>query len=112
MLDIVVILFMGTGLVFFLATTIGVLRLPDFYSRMHAAGKGDVFSSLLMIIGAALYVLHNPTLEMVLTSLKIIAISVFIFLASPTATHAIIDAGHQAGILPWSKKGPKEGDAA
>jgi multicomponent Na+:H+ antiporter subunit G len=38
-----------------------------------------------------------------LTSLKILLIVVFIFLASPTATHGIVDAGVRAGLAPWTK---------
>ena len=49
-MDIVVIVLTVTGLLFFFATTIGLLRLPDFYSRMHAAGKGDTLSSLLILL--------------------------------------------------------------
>jgi multicomponent Na+:H+ antiporter subunit G len=38
-----------------------------------------------------------------LTSLKMMLILVFVFLASPTATHAIVDAGVRAGLAPWTK---------
>jgi multicomponent Na+:H+ antiporter subunit G len=83
------------GLFFFFATTIGILRFPDFYTRMHAAGKGDTLSSFLVLLGLALYHLSAPiSFETVLVSLKIMAIIPFVFLASPTATHAIIDAGY------------------
>ena len=47
----IVILLVASGLIFFFATTVGLLRFPDFYSRMHAAGKGDTLSSLLMLAG-------------------------------------------------------------
>ena len=103
MIDTVVVILFVVGLLAFLSTTVGILRLPDFYTRMHAAGKGDVFSSLLMLIGLALYVLHHPSLGNWLVAAKILMISLFIFLASPTATHAIIAAGFDAGITPWSK---------
>jgi len=106
-------LLMVAGLFFFFATTIGILRFPDFYSRMHAAGKGDTLSSLLLLSGLALVNLAGAplTFDNILVSLKIMAILVFIFLASPTATHAIIDAGYASGIEPWQKPGTsKEGD--
>lgn len=96
------------GLFFFFATTIGILRFPDFYSRMHAAGKGDTFSSLLMLLGLALYTLHHFSGDTLLVSIKIIFISVFIFMASPTATHAIIDAGFESSVQPWTKKEEEE----
>ena len=100
------------GLFFFIATTVGILRFPDFYSRMHAAGKGDTLSSILMLAGFAAYNLHHLSMGDLLTTLKILLITVFIFMASPTATHAIIDAGFESGIQPWTKfqqKGPEGG---
>ena len=104
MIDIFVIISTIAGLFFFFATTIGILRFPDFYSRMHAAGKGDTLSSLLMLFGLALYQLHHFTTADILVAIKIIFISLFIFFTSPTATHAIIDAGFESGVKPWTKK--------
>jgi len=103
MIDVITVLLVSAGLFFFFATTIGILRLPDFYSRMHAAGKGDTLSSVLVLAGLALYNLHHFSLAGLLVSLKILLIMAFIFLASPTATHAIIDAGYEAGVRPWTR---------
>lgn len=103
-LHIVVFSLMGLGLFFFLGGTIGILRLPDFYTRLHAAGKLDTFGSLTVLLALALLNLHHVTLLNVLTSLKILLIMVFVFLASPTATHAIVNAGLKAGLRPWFKK--------
>ncbi len=94
------------GLIFFAGGAVGILRFPDFYSRLHPAGKLDTLGSLLMLIGLALFNLHHLSLANLLTSLKIILIVVFIFLASPTAIHGIVDAGVRAGLAPW-KKGEK-----
>lgn len=96
----------GAGLFFFFATTLGILRFPDFYARMHAAGKGDTLSSFLILLGLALYNLAGPiATDTVLVSLKIMAIVAFISLASPTATHAVIDAGYASGIKFWRQPG-------
>ena len=43
--------FIVMGLIFFLGTSIGLLRFPDFYTRMHAAGKGDTLSTVLILLG-------------------------------------------------------------
>ena len=100
---------MGCGFFFFLSGAIGILRFPDFYSRLHPAGKLDSAGVLFMMTGMALYTLQEFTLGAVLTSLKIMLIVFFVFLTSPTATHAIIDAGFIAGMRPWTKKsGGKE----
>ena len=85
------------GLFFLLAGTIGLLRFPDFYTRMHAAGKCDTLGVLLCLIGMALYNGFS------LISIKIMFIAVFIFLTSPTATHSIARAAMNCGITPWSK---------
>ena len=107
-MDIVVIMLTVTSLFFFFATTIGLLRLPDFYSRMHAAGKGDTLSSLFILLALVLYEFHELNLANLLVTLKILLIVVFIFMASPTATHAITDAGFESGVKPWTKKPEEE----
>ena len=56
---IIVIFFVVTGIFFFFAATIGFLRFPDFYSRMHATGKGDTFGILLSLIGLSIYNLFD-----------------------------------------------------
>ena len=72
------------GGVFFLVTgAVGLIRFPDFYTRMHAAGKCDTLGSLLVLVGLACYDGAG------LASLKLLIVAVFIFVTSPTATHAI-----------------------
>ncbi len=103
-MEIVVGLALAIGLIFFLGGTVGILRLPDFYSRLHAAGKLDTLASLMMLLGLALANVEHFTFLGLLTSLKILLIVVFVFIASPTATHAIVDAGVRAGLKPWTKE--------
>ena len=107
-MNILIIVLIVAGLFLFLATTVGILRFPDFYSRMHAAGKGDTLSSLLMLGGLVLYDLHEFNLATILVGAKIMLIAVFIFMASPTATHAIADAGFESRVKPWQKEKPGE----
>jgi multicomponent Na+:H+ antiporter subunit G len=76
----------GVGLLFFLGAAVGLYRFPDFYTRMHAAGKGDTLSSLLILAGFAL-----------------------IMLTSPTSTHALMRAGFEDGVEPVTKKPKKRG---
>ncbi len=102
-MDIIVCLLLFTGLFFFTGGAVGILRFPDFYSRLHPAGKLDTLGSFLAMIALALFNLHHFSLGTLLTGLKIMLILVFVFLASPTATHAIVDAGVRAGLAPWTK---------
>ena len=97
-LSIVLIL---AGLLFFLGTVVGLFRFPDFYTRMHAAGKGDTLSTLLIITGVAIHFLAEDFSWLkLLVALKIIAIGAFISLTSPTSTHALMRAGFDDGIEP------------
>ncbi len=93
--------FFLAGFFFFLAATVGLLRFPDFYCRLHATGKGDTLAVLLSLIGLSIYEGFS------ITSLKIIFIAVFMFLAQPTSTHAISRAAMRCGLKPWVKNKEK-----
>ena len=97
MLHLTSITFFLVGFFFFLASTVGLLRFPDFYCRLHATGKGDTLAVLLSLIGLSIYEGFS------LTSLKILFIAVFMFLAQPTSTHAISRAAMRCGLEPWVK---------
>jgi multicomponent Na+:H+ antiporter subunit G len=84
------------GFFFIVSGVIGIVRLPDFYTRLHAMGKCDTLGVALMILGLAL--LEGFTLN----GLKITLIIFFVGLANPTATHALGRAAHRAGVVPWT----------
>jgi multicomponent Na+:H+ antiporter subunit G len=90
--------FLLGGFFFFLAATVGLLRFPDFFCRLHATGKGDTLAVLLSLIGLSIYEGFS------FASLKIIFIAVFMFLAQPTSTHAISRAALRCGLEPWTKE--------
>ena len=104
---ILAIFLVVAGIFFFFAATVGFLRFPDFYSRMHATGKGDTFGLLLSLLGLSIYnMLENPSWYMgVVQTVKVLSIAVFWFLASPTATHALLRSAFESGIMPWTKDG-------
>ena len=101
----IVLFLLIIGLLFFTGGSIGILRMPDFYSRLHPAGKLDTAGQLLTLSAIALFVLQDLSLQNFLMASKILLIVIFIFITSPTATHAIIDAGMRAGLKPWTKGG-------
>ncbi len=74
--------------------SIGVLRFPDFYTRLHAASVTDTGAVLAMLLGMAF--LAPGWLVLV----KLLAVAVFLFLTGPTASHAIANAAHTAGLEP------------
>ena len=85
------------GLFFIAAGVVGVLRLPDFYTRLHALGKSDTLGVALAV--GALALRGGATL----TSVMILLIVAFVTLANPTATHALGRAAYRAGIAPWRR---------
>jgi multicomponent Na+:H+ antiporter subunit G len=87
-----------SGVFFLVMGAIGLLRFPDFYTRMHAAGKCDTLGSLLVVTGLALYGGFG------LESAKIFLIALFIFITSPTATHAMARAALKNQIPLWTKE--------
>ncbi len=103
-MNILAIILTISGLVFFFGGAVGIIRLPDFYSRLHAAGKLDTAGLLLTMSGLAVYTVSDFTLGSLFTAAKIMFIVILIFVTSPTATHAIIDAGFIAGLKPWTRQ--------
>lgn len=89
------------GLLFILAGVVGVLRLPDFYTRLHAMGKCDTLGVTLVLLALAIYAGAS------LVTVKLLLISVFIALANPTATHALGRAAMKSGLVPWLDQRPK-----
>ena len=76
------------GVFFLVMGAVGLVRFSDYWARMHAAGKCDTLGSLLLMGGLACY--GGATFA----SAKIMVIALFIFLTSPTATHAIAQAAY------------------
>ncbi|RJX34891.1 MAG: monovalent cation/H(+) antiporter subunit G [Desulfarculus sp.] len=107
-MTVLIVVLLIAGLLFFVGGTVGILRFPDFYTRQHAAGKMDSLGLMLVTLALALGSLHSYSLEEIFTAIKIMLIMLFIFLASPTATHAIVDAGLRAGLRPWTKEQREE----
>lgn len=103
-LDVIVIMLLVFGLVFYTGGSVGIIRFPDFYSRLHPAGKLDTTGLFMAMSAMALYTVYAAPTGSLLTGIKIILIVVFVFITSPTATHAIVDAGVRAGLGPWTKE--------
>ncbi|HED00434.1 MAG TPA: monovalent cation/H(+) antiporter subunit G [Proteobacteria bacterium] len=102
--SILTAVFLLLGLLFFTGGTVGLLRLPDFFCRMHATGKGDTLAVLLSLIGLAIYTAFSGgfSTASILVSIKIIFIAIFWFLAGPVSTHAITRAAFRCGVKPWT----------
>jgi multicomponent Na+:H+ antiporter subunit G len=90
-------IFLSIGCFFVLVAAVGVVRFPDFYSRMHPAGKADTLGQTMILIGLVIYEGFS------FVSIKLLLIILFIFIANPTATHAVAKAAYLAGVKPWQK---------
>ncbi|KAA5804511.1 monovalent cation/H(+) antiporter subunit G [Alkalicaulis satelles] len=100
---------MLTGAGIILAGAVGVIRLPDFYTRMHAAGVTDTLGAEIIILGLILQA------GFTLVSVKLALLGLIIFLTSPTSTHAVANAAYRSGLKPilrrW-RSDENRGDAA
>lgn len=86
------------GFFFIFAGAVGVLRLPDFYCRLHAMGKCDTLGVALLLSALAL------AEGVSLVSVKILLIVVFVALTNPIATHALGRAARRSGYPKWIKE--------
>lgn len=102
-MNFIAALLLIAGLIFFTGGSVGIIRMPDFYTRLHPAGKLDTMGQLLAMAAMAIFSISDFSIESMLTGLKIIMISALVFITSPAATHAIMDAGVRAGLTPWTK---------
>lgn len=104
MLQILSALLLGGGCILGVVGAIGILRFPDFYTRLHAAGITDTLCTALFIGGLMIQ------FGMTLASLKLLLIFMFMLFTCPTATHALSKSARQTGLKPWVKaqigKGP------
>lgn len=89
------------GAFFLLVGSIGLIRLPDFFSRTHATGKADTLGIMLVISGLLIFELSQGYL---LNSAKLLVIIAFVGLTNPTATNALAKAAFKFRMIPWFKK--------
>ena len=83
--------------------SLGLIRLPDFYSRAHAQGKVDTLAVLLIITGLVLFE------GLTLNSAKLLLILIFVALTNPVATNALVGSAFKGGLRPWLLKNATEG---
>jgi multicomponent Na+:H+ antiporter subunit G len=98
-LDYAAVALLAAGGFFGLVSVLGVLRLPDFYTRTHAASKSETLSAILVLSAVALAISES------LPTVKVVLLLVFAFLTNPTAAHAISRAAYDEGIEPWTREG-------
>ena len=96
-LNVISIVLISTGCFFFIAGSIGMLRFPDVFARLHATTKADNVGLGLVVIG----LLFQS--ESFFVAGKLILIWLLMMLASATACHLIAQSALRDGLRPWSK---------
>lgn len=102
LLELLAICFLVGGIFFNFVAVIGLVRLPDIYTRAHSASKSDTLGAGLILAAIAV------VLGLEFSTIKIVLLLFFIFLTNPTAAHAIVRAAQDQGIEPWNSDKDKE----
>lgn len=89
--------FVAAGTLFFVAGTIGLLRFPDVYSRLHALGKADNLGLGLLVIGLALGA------DRLLDVVHLLLIWLLVLVSSATTSHLIARSALKRGVSPWTR---------
>lgn len=97
---------LGLGSIFVVIGAIGIVRLPDFWSRLHAVSVLDSAGVILLIVGMAL------SAGLTLVTVKLLIIGVFLFITGPTATHAVANAAFVSGSRPAGDDEQETGEKA
>ena len=86
--------FITCGVVALFIGSLGLLRLPDVYCRIHAVGMIDTAGASFIILGM---IIHEG---FTLVTVKLVLIGVFLFFTSPIATHAVAQVAYKSGVVP------------
>ena len=82
------------GGLFCVVGAVGMLRMPDFYTRLHAASVIETLGGGLIMLGLLLQA------GVTLVAVKLLIVALLVFFASPTATHALAKAAMERGVRP------------
>lgn len=95
LLDALSWVFISGGLFFTVVGTVGLLRMPDVLTRLHAAGMTDTMGAGLLILGMCLQAGFNLVL------VRLVLVYAFLLFTSPIATHALARAAIAGGHRPY-----------
>lgn len=98
-MTLLVLVLLGAGAFFLVVSAIGLQRLPDFYTRTHAAGKSETLGAILLLLGMALELGFQNT------SLKLLLILLLVAVSNPAGVHALTRAAVRSGLEIWTRAG-------
>lgn len=94
--DIIIVALVVAGLVFTIVTVIGILRLPDVYTRAHAASKSATLGVMSLLLGVFFHFWWNEGHF----SIQLILGIAFLFITSPIGGHLMSRAAYMSGVKP------------
>ncbi len=97
-----VVLFAAAAVFFTFVGAVGLLRLPDVYTRAHAASKADTLGAGFAVLAAG--VAFGSGTEAIKAGLLLL----FVYYTNPTAAHAIAGAAYGRGVDVWTRDGDEE----
>ncbi|MEV4477670.1 monovalent cation/H(+) antiporter subunit G [Nonomuraea sp. NPDC049504] len=89
------------GALFIVSGAVGLLRFPDFYTRIHASGITDSAGAGLILLGL---LLRTTTWE---AGVRLLIIMLFLVVTGPTATHLLAHAARRDGVPVWREGDPR-----
>lgn len=95
-MSVVAYVLISLGLAFIAISTLGLLRLPELYTRAHAVATSETLGLLLVFAG----LFFHPAIDLG-SGVRLALVLVFSLFANPTAVHALVRAARRAGIEPW-----------
>ena len=105
-MEIITFIFSGLsifiGIIAIMVGSLGLIRLPDVFCRIHAVGMIDTAGASFIILGMAIYE------GFTLVTVKLIFIGIFLFFTSPIATHAVAQVSHLMGVEPVGRNLTKQ----
>ncbi len=89
---------MLVGLFFLVVAAIGMIRLPDVFSRSHAVALTDSLGALFLLVGLAVEHGFSPN------ALKILVVLGLLYMLNPVISHATVRAALRSGMKPWRRE--------
>ena len=97
-MSVVMVVLISAGLFLMAVSVIGLLRFPDFYSRVHAVSTSETLGLMLVFLG----LLFHPDINLP-AGFRLVLVIGFALIANSTAAHALARAARRGGLRPWTR---------
>ena len=101
--DLLTVFALISGLFFMLVAALGLVRMPDFYHRTHAATKGATLGTVSLLLAATLFLSSHEHVGAINIITKAMLVIMFTFIANPVGAHLLSKAAHLDGSAKWQR---------